>query len=472
MSSSRSVEIWRERVAEWWAGAWRWALIAAGAVIAAYVILDRGVQNPSMAAVAIAVLVIGASVTASQPMAIALMALPGLFVVQRIGLGGGDLSVSDVALAAAFGTTILLGIRPFSSPMRKLLWLNLGYQFATLMTVLINPYAQNTFEWFHAWLLVSGALVVGWSLGRAGFGRLALTIMLISAGVLALATIGTAVLQYASGDFGAVYPQWPFPMHKNFAGTTLAFAALIAYVNPDWVGWSRRSARVAFWLLILAVLVTQSRQAIIGLVVAIFVVALRRGATGRSRAMVLLVVPAVWLVASMVVEQIDSQNRFNSVFQRLDWFREVYHFWRESPLFGHGLRYWYVNRDAPFQPPQAELEVLASSGLVGLVGFVVMWVGVLVVLWRVDPRFGTLALVVTLSRIVQGQFDLFWVAASVSIPFVIAGICLGAQAKDAEMTNADASSEEEVALRKRRASSGAGRTARGRKLSGGAAAPR
>jgi hypothetical protein len=33
-----------------------------------------------------------------------------------------------------------------------------------------------------------------------------------------------------------------------------------------------------------------------------------------------------------------------------------------------------------------------------------------------------------LMRFVQGQFDLFWVAAQVSIPFVIAGVCLGAQA--------------------------------------------
>jgi len=29
---------------------------------------------------------------------------------------------------------------------------------------------------------------------------------------------------------------------------------------------------------------------------------------------------------------------------------------------------------------------------------------------------------------VQGQLDLFWVAAQTSIPFVIVGICLGAEA--------------------------------------------
>ena len=174
------------------------------------------------------------------------------------------------------------------------------------------------------------------------------------------------------------------------------------------------------------IVVAQSRQALIGLVAAIIIAVLRRSTTGRSRWVLLLLIPAAWLVVSMVIEQIESQNQHNSVFQRVEWFREVYHFWRESPIFGHGLRYWYNPGELPFQPPQAELEVLASAGVVGLIGFLVMWIGVLVVLWRVDPRFGTLAVAVLLCRLVQAQFDLFWVAVQVSVPFVVAGICLGA----------------------------------------------
>ena len=33
-------------------------------------------------------------------------------------------------------------------------------------------------------------------------------------------------------------------------------------------------------------------------------------------------------------------------------------------------------------------------------------------------------------RFVQAQFDLFWVAVQVSLPFVVAGLCLGAMALD------------------------------------------
>lgn len=425
-SRSMRAQLWRERVADWWAGLWRWLLLAAGTAAAAYIVLGQGLENATMTAFAIAGLVIGAVLTSSIPLAIALLAMPALFIVQRMAIGVGDLSVSDFALAAAFGCAVLLGKRPYSAPLRALLWFNLFYQFTTLFTVVVNPYAENTVEWVHAWLLVSGALVVGWALGAAGYARLALSLMVATAAAIAVLTVIHGGLQYLTGNFSPVYVTWPFEMHKNFIGTALAFAAVVVYVNPGWAGWNRGLARSTLALLVAAILMTQSRQALVGLILAVVVVVIRRRVTGRSRLVLFLLIPAGWLIVTMVADQVASQNEFNSVFQRLNWFREVYHYWREAPVFGHGLRYWYNDPTVPFQPPQAEMEVLASAGIVGLVGFLVMCVGILVVLWRVDPRYGTLAFAVVLSRIVQGQFDLFWVAAQVSIPFVIAGICLGA----------------------------------------------
>jgi len=432
---SLRAQLLRDGISDWWAGAWRWVLMAAGTIVAAYFLLNQGLGNSAVLASAIAALVVGAAVTGSTPLAIALMAVPGLFIVERIGAGGG-VSLSDAALAAGFGTALLLGKRPYSAPLRALLWLNFIYQFTTVFTVIVNRYDANTIEWFHAWLLISGALVMGWALGRGGYARVSLLLVVGSASVIAVGTIVTALLQYAGGDLGEVYPRWPFPTHKNAAGTMMAFAALVAWVRPAWarlpVGWMR----LAFWLLLAAIVMTQSRQAIIGLIVAMVVLGARRGASRRSRWLLVLVIPAIWLVVVTVIEQINSQNQFNSFFQRVDWFREVYRIWRESPVFGQGLRYWYLDPSTGFQPPQAELEVLASAGIVGLIGFLLMWAGFVVVLWRVDPRFGSLALGVTLSRLVQAQFDLFWVAGQTSIPFVIAGICLGAQVFEQERRKA------------------------------------
>ena len=173
----------------------------------------------------------------------------------------------------------------------------------------------------------------------------------------------------------------------------------------------------------------------IGLIVAILLVVARSGRTGRSLWTFLLAIPGAVLIVATVIDQIESQNEFNSFFQRVDWMRELYAQWKLAPVFGHGLRYWYYNPSIPYQPPQAEFEVATSAGIVGLLAFAVMWVVVILVLWRIDPLYGTLAVAATLSRIVQAQFDLFWVAAQVSIPFVIAGICLGAMAHEKRRTS-------------------------------------
>ncbi len=50
----------------------------------------------------------------------------------------------------------------------------------TLFTVIANPYRANVVEWVHAGLLTVGALVVGWSIGREGHARLALTLILVA----------------------------------------------------------------------------------------------------------------------------------------------------------------------------------------------------------------------------------------------------------------------------------------------------
>lgn len=404
----------------------------AGAALVVVLALAVGLLLPNSPgyAVIVALLVLALGVASVEPVTLPLLTMPLLLWVGRIGSGGLDLSVSDAVLF--FGTlgALVFAPRPLSRPVRTILWLSALYQFATLFTVIRNPYLANYIEWVHAWMLVSGALLVGWTIGRTGRARAGLTYFLAAALVIAGSTITEGAIAYASGNFAAVYPSWPFDMHKNFAGTVLAFAAVIAYTQPAWMGWTRRWALAAFWVFSVGILFTQSRQALISLGVALVVVAFRSGQhRKRSRLIVLAVVPALALVATLVRDQVAEGNQFNSVFQRITWFEESIAFWRESPWLGHGLRFWY-REDVllEFQPPNAEIEVLTAAGVVGLLAFLVLIIGTLVVLWGVDPAYGTLAFVVMLTRVVQGQFDLFWVAVQVPVPFAIAGICLGAAA--------------------------------------------
>ncbi|WP_159797139.1 O-antigen ligase family protein [Puerhibacterium puerhi] len=387
------------------------------------------VPHSPVLAVAVALVLLLVVVTLFEPAVVPVLAMPALIVVQRVGGDGLNLSLSDFALAAAFWPAVLLAPRPFSPPMRTLLWASAGYQAATAFTVLVNPYLANTVEWFHAWLSVGGALVVGWAVGRSGRARAGLTLFLLACVAVAVLAAVQGVVQLASGNTGPVYLEFPYQMHKNFIGCLLAVAALVAYARPTWVGWPRWFALAAFWLCVAGTAASQARQALVGLAVGVLVLALRpEPGRRRSRVIWLAALPALWFVVLAVQEQLASDNEFNSVNQRLQWYEDALTVWRRNPWFGMGLRWWTTGRtEFVFQPPNAELEMLSSAGLVGLVGFLLLFGVGLVALWRTDRRFGTLAFVLLLTRFVMGQFDLFWVAVQVSVPFVLVGLCLGAQ---------------------------------------------
>lgn len=410
----------------------RGASWVAGTLALAAVLGIVGLLVPQYTAFAVlgAMVVLVVGLTAYEPVALPILAMPALVVVERVGGAGVDLSLSDFALFAAFWAAVVFAPRPFSRPMRSLLWLSFAYQVGTLFTVIANQYQQNTIEWFHAWLSVGGALVVGWSIGRAGRARIGLTLFLLPCLGIAVLTCVIAAQQIAAGAMGPVYLTWPFGMHKNFIGCVLAFAALVAYARPWWVGWPRWFSYGSFWLCSLAVLAAQARQALVGLAIGLVLVTLRADPDRRrSRLILLAAIPAVYFVVLAVQEQLSSDNEFNSANQRLTWYQQALEVWRGSPWLGVGLRWWVAGRTQyGFQPPNAELEVLSSAGLAGLAGFLILFVGGLVVLWRLDPRFGTLAFSILLMRFIQGQFDLFWVSVQVSVPFAIVGVCVGAEA--------------------------------------------
>ncbi|MFC8733050.1 O-antigen ligase family protein [Luteimicrobium sp. NPDC057192] len=411
----------------------RWFSAAFGAVAVLALLAAIGVAVPDYGvyalAAAVALLITGATVY--NPAAIPVLAMPALVVVQRVGGASTNLSFSDFALFGAFWAALLLGPRPWSRPMRSLLWLSAFYQVATLFTVIANPYRANTVEWFHAWLSVGGALVVGWAVGRSGHARLGVGLYLGACGILAAATCVQGLTQLAQGNTAAVFLSWPYGMHKNFVGDVLGIAALVVYARPPWLGLSRKVAYPAFWLFVLAIAATQSRQAIVGLGLLVLVVALRRGQGVRHTKLVLLaIIPAGFFVVQVLVDQLSSGNQFNSAYQRISWYQDALVVWNLNQWFGAGLRWWYSGRTPySFQPPNAELEVLSSAGTVGLVGFLVLMLGALVVVWRISPAYGTLAFAVIASRLVQGQLDLFWVSVQTSVPFVIAGVCVGALAR-------------------------------------------
>lgn len=371
---------------------------------------------------AFAVLAVGIIVT--EPLLLVAMAVPATLLLTRVG---GILSVSDVVLALAMAVSIFL-IRPQGlRSLQPLMWAGITYLAAALPTIILNPYAANIVEWAHEVVLVLGSMVVGYTVARQGRAQFVVGLYVYACAVLAvIASFTGAAMLATEGTFGPVYLP---DLHKNTIGGMLGVAIVIVYGRPAWFRLPIRRAWILMGILAVGVLASQSRQAMIGTLVGLLVVSLRRSPeTGKFPKLVwLAAAPVLFLVVTMVNEQLASGDQFNSTYQRLDWYAQTLTIWATSPVFGVGLRWWYTDRfSAAFQPPNAEFEALSSVGVVGLVGFLLMFLVALWLLWRLDPAYGTVGAAVVLTRFTQAQFDLYWVAGQAALLWIIAGICYGA----------------------------------------------
>ncbi len=386
--------------------------------VAAY--LTKGGSRYTLAAGG-AILALGA--VAWDVMILPVLAVPATLLVFRVSATSSNLSFSDLILGVATLCAIAMFRLRSDIYVRKLLLLLAVYEATTVLNVVYNPYRANIIEWAHEAFLVGGSLVIGWLVASRQRAGTATTAYLVGSSIIALWAVAWSVAHHLAPAY------LPLGMQKNYIGDMLCFAFLLAYARPDWI--SRRVAdnSTRIWAICaVGMLASQSKQAMISAVVGVGILTLRdRKLRRHAKAIVVACVPMVVIAAVIVDKKLRSSNKFNSVHQRETWLRQSLQIWHMSPWFGIGLRWWYTNRvPFSFQPPNGEAEVLTSAGLVGLAGFLVLIIGAVVVLRRVPSRYGTLALAIVVARLVQGQLDVFWVTAQGSIPWLLAGMCLGA----------------------------------------------
>jgi hypothetical protein len=405
-------------------------VIALASLMVIAVALGIGVLSAAAAGYAIyaacAVLLLG--VAAFDASLIPVVALPATMIVARVG---GILTVSDLILAvAAFVALFMLRGRG-GVTIKPLIWSGIVYLAFLIPTLILNPYSANYIEWIHELFLVLGSMIVGFVIAREGKARLALGLYLLVCAGVAVASAIAAVITFAQQ--GSFQPVYLGDLGKNTIGGMLAIGVVIAIARPTWVDWSRRFAWSMAILCGIGVFASQSRQGMIGAVVGLIIVSLRprlRDAP-RGRLAWLIAIPVVIFVVYQVNTQLSSGNPFNSASQRLTWFAESVTIWQSAPVFGVGLRWWYTDRfGVNFQPPNAEFEMLTSAGIVGVVGFLLMFAVAAWHLSRLAPAFGTIALAVLAARFTQAQFDLYWVAGQASVLWIVAGISYGAREHD------------------------------------------
>lgn len=376
--------------------------------------------------VALVILVIG---VASVDLALVpVLVVPATLVMARVG---GALSVADLVLAVGAVVALLMLRDRGAQALQPLLWAGTFYLALTIPGLIVNPYVENTVEWLHEVALVLGSMIVGFVIGREGRARLALTLYLVLCSLIGVVSIYTSLRGYA--DMGQFSPVFLGDLHKNTIGGMLMVAAVIAFARPVWIGWSRPFAYAALALCGFGMLAAQSRQGLVGAVVGVIIISLRpyTQAGGRSRLIWLAAIPVGVYVISEVSSQLAEGDQSNSSYQRLTWYEEAIEIWQTSPIFGVGHRWWTTDRfENGFHPPNAEIEVLTTTGIIGLIGFLGMFAAAAWLLMKMDPMYGTVGLAVVAARFTQAQVDLYWVAGQASMLWIVAGICYGVQALD------------------------------------------
>ncbi len=362
----------------------------------------------------------------SIPVAIA---LPASFLVLHIGGGGGgnNFSICDaVLLIATLGALPLMHWRGAVN-LRRWMVLVAIYQATTLLSVVNSPNRYDAVEWFHQIVMVAGAAIVGWVIIERDRVRIAIGYYLAIAAALSVWVIGL----WFAHSFHPI-AGLPDGLQKNSLGNLFVIAILSAYFVPSWTGFTERWVRISKYLCMAGVIATGSRQAMIGFVVAVFIVAIRDRQlfgqrSGSRRQIVILFILAAFAVVAYtsITKQIASHTP-NSFTIRTSSYAQTLQIWHVSPLFGVGERYWYTGHfPGTYQPPNAEIGILATGGVVGLAGFLVLILGTLWMLWRLPPSaIGSFALAVMVAHVVEGQFDIFWVTGTGSAPWIILGMAL------------------------------------------------
>ncbi|MCL6092209.1 MAG: O-antigen ligase family protein [Actinobacteria bacterium] len=369
------------------------------------------------------VLVALAGIIYADPLLIPVAVFPDPLLLQRAGGGAGaGLALCDLAVVAGAAVAITK-IRWEAAPtLRKALLLIAVFEAILLLTVIANPNKHDALEWAHRIEMLGGTLLVGWVVAASGRARQAVSLLVAGSVVLALVTLEHAVtLHFHPAQFG-VY-------QKNFIGSTMWMAIVVAHLNPSWLDLPKRLARAAKYVCGLALLASQSKQAIIALVVVLLYVVLRQpNVRRRSKLLLGALVPMAIVGYLLITREVANLavNPNNSLGARLTSFSADFHIWASSPIFGQGMRWFYLPQFSSYiQPPNIFMESLVAGGVVGVIALTLLLGGSSRILLSMPHDIGTIALVLILGRVIESMFDIYWTSGGSLLPWLVAGLALG-----------------------------------------------
>lgn len=379
------------------------------------------------------------AIAVRRPVYLAIVALIGVYAGQRLGGAssapgvGGGVSTSDalLGLATFLAVPAMIGtpeLRRLRLPMLGLA----GYLACLLPTVFLNPSSRGAIEWLHRLVLVGGGLLLGAWIVREGLTRRALRLLIVVSCVVAVAAIANTFAR-------SFLPASPFGLNKNFIGALFGAVIVVAAAANKVVDFSPRRQALAVVVLAGGLVSSQSRGGMLAAVAGLLVAYTLDSRSHSRRTRAASVVVALGLAAFAIISvrsqlnQSQEKVRLGSIGVRFNVEKETRKIWRTSPIDGVGLKYFYTGNYGEFaQVPNNIVDnELAESGVIGLVGFTVLQgcaIAAGVRRRRDGPLIGV-GLGVVVGLLLHGQVDIYWIAGSSTLPFMIMGIALAQPAR-------------------------------------------
>lgn len=368
------------------------------------------------------------------PAAIMVSTFPASFATWRVGPAVIDMSAAD--LLAFLGAVASLPFVPWhGKAFRAALLATAGYCAVVGVAAVAHPSPAALVEVVHRFVMVMGAVCIGAAVVRTGHVTAALRSLVVVAAVFsAAAVVDTLTHQFR--------PAYPLGVAKNAGGVLLTLTFLVIFFAEPHLNWSRKSTAPLGALILVGLAATQSRGAALALVVTLGIYFIRTSWHGDARrlrkATPLFILIAIGLFVAGTIS-LQSENaslagvnsKFTSVASRQETYKAAYNgVIKPHPIFGAGPK-WFTKPGAlAGEPHNMLIDETASTGVIGLGAFLVfLWV-----LFRLLNGGSTvlerLAWYALAARVVAAMVDIFWVAGPNTLPFLLVGLAIGAEATE------------------------------------------
>lgn len=350
--------------------------------------------------------------------AAAVLALLSAFVTIRVpGLAqSSGISLADIVLTLA--AAMVLTRLQLSGPLRRIFVVVAIYQIILLAPVLTSGTRASYLEWIHRGVLVGGALVCGAYLVQQ---NRTLLVLRLWAGLATIYSI-VAIATYLQTKEAA----YILTLQKNGLGTLLMMSLLVAVYFPALLPTRWRWAYLG--LLAAGLFASQSRGAMVGAAVGLFVASLSEHRRLFHSPLVLLVTGLTLFFVYQNIqksEPIAERTVFSPIGSRDFYRKQALTVWNQSPITGGGLKLFNDPTSGLISDPHNVLVLsLAEGGLIGLAGFVFLQIGTFDTLRRHRNNLMLVAIAVVTARGTHGLFDIYWLGGTGSVCWLVAGMAL------------------------------------------------